>query len=192
MTKFKKSRTENRIAGHSVHYSNAGVSCFYDSDVLNSSFVHLMKFSAKNPAFAKRQNDITNSQNMDNPNKTIIEYYIFKNLPINHDFVKLTSMIVDLLDEEDRVVYYIPGNKLSSRVFFTLKKIIIAQRFDGEWGGDIHLPYEEINHLKIQRQNKLFFIKLDLMVTVQSIKFYIKKTEADSFKKLMWNMFKIR
>lgn len=129
---------------------------------------------------------------MENSNKTVIEYYISKNLPINHDLIKITNMIADLLDEDDRVVYYIPGNKLTSQVFFTLKKIIIAQRFDGEWGGDIHLPYEEINQLKIQRQNKFFFIKLALMVKLQSIIFYIKKSEADNFKKLMWNMFEIR
>lgn len=37
-------------------FAKAGVWCFYDNEVLNSSFVHLMKFSAENPAFAKRQN----------------------------------------------------------------------------------------------------------------------------------------
>src|SRR5690606_32444311 len=30
-------------------FAKAGVSCFYNSEVLNSSFVHLMKFSANNP-----------------------------------------------------------------------------------------------------------------------------------------------
>jgi len=30
-------------------FAKAGGSCFYESEVLNSSFVHLMKFSAKNP-----------------------------------------------------------------------------------------------------------------------------------------------
>lgn len=30
-------------------FAKAVVSCFYDSEVLNSSFVHLMKFSAENP-----------------------------------------------------------------------------------------------------------------------------------------------
>ena len=29
-------------------FAKAGVSCFYESEVLKSSFVHLMKFSAKN------------------------------------------------------------------------------------------------------------------------------------------------
>jgi hypothetical protein len=34
-------------------FAKAGVSCFYDSEVLNSSFVHLMKFSAKKPRLRK-------------------------------------------------------------------------------------------------------------------------------------------
>ena len=34
-------------------FSKAGVSCFNDSAVLNSSFVHLMKFGAKNPRLRK-------------------------------------------------------------------------------------------------------------------------------------------
>jgi len=43
---------------HNSRFAKAGVSCFYDSEVLNSSFVHLMKFSAENPRLrkaAKRQ-----------------------------------------------------------------------------------------------------------------------------------------
>jgi len=39
-------------AGNS-RFAKAGVSCFYESEVLNSSFVHLMKFSAKNPRLRK-------------------------------------------------------------------------------------------------------------------------------------------
>jgi len=34
-------------------FAKAGVSCFYESEVLNSSFVHLMKFSVKNPRLRK-------------------------------------------------------------------------------------------------------------------------------------------
>jgi hypothetical protein len=34
-------------------FAKAGVSCFYESEVLNSSFEHLMKFSAKNPRLRK-------------------------------------------------------------------------------------------------------------------------------------------
>ena len=43
---------------HNSRFAKAGVSCFYDSEVLNLSFVHLMKFSAENPRLrkaAKRQ-----------------------------------------------------------------------------------------------------------------------------------------
>ncbi|MBA4318291.1 MAG: hypothetical protein C0412_07810 [Flavobacterium sp.] len=43
----KEARTANS------RFAKAGVSCFYDSEVLNSSFVHLMKFSAKNPRLRK-------------------------------------------------------------------------------------------------------------------------------------------
>jgi hypothetical protein len=41
-------RTNNKAADNS-RFAKAGVWCFYDSEVLNSSFVHLMKFSAENP-----------------------------------------------------------------------------------------------------------------------------------------------
>jgi len=34
-------------------FAIGGVSCFYESEVLNSSFVLLMKFSAKNPRLRK-------------------------------------------------------------------------------------------------------------------------------------------
>ena len=38
---------------HNSRFAKAGVSCFYDSEVLNSSFVLLMKFSAENPRLRK-------------------------------------------------------------------------------------------------------------------------------------------
>jgi len=44
---IKESRTANS------RFAKAGVSCFYESAVLNSSFLHLMKFSAKNPRLRK-------------------------------------------------------------------------------------------------------------------------------------------
>lgn len=47
MTRQKESTTANS------RFAKAGVSCFYDSEVLNSSFVHLMKFSAENPRLRK-------------------------------------------------------------------------------------------------------------------------------------------
>jgi hypothetical protein len=48
----QKSRTHNNT------YTQVGVQCIYESEVLNPSFVLLMKFSAKNPHLrvaAKRQ-----------------------------------------------------------------------------------------------------------------------------------------
>jgi len=44
--------TRNKPAANS-RFAKAGVLCFYDSEVLNSIFVHLMKFSAKNPRLRK-------------------------------------------------------------------------------------------------------------------------------------------
>ena len=37
-------------------FAKAGVSCFYDSEVLNSNFVHLMKFCAEIPRLRKAAN----------------------------------------------------------------------------------------------------------------------------------------
>ena len=51
MTKILKSEKEARTANS--RFAKAGVSCFYDSEVLNSSFVHLMKLSAENPRLRK-------------------------------------------------------------------------------------------------------------------------------------------
>jgi|1048.fasta_scaffold52950_2 hypothetical protein len=41
---------------HNSRFAKAGVKCFYDSEVLNSSFVHLMKFSAEKPRLRKAAN----------------------------------------------------------------------------------------------------------------------------------------
>jgi hypothetical protein len=43
-------------------FAKAGVSCFYDSEVLNSSFVLLMKFSAVNPPLRKAAKRYTRCQ----------------------------------------------------------------------------------------------------------------------------------
>ena len=51
MTANNHDRKEGRT--HNSRFAKAGVSCFYDSEVLNSSFVHLMKFSAENPRLRK-------------------------------------------------------------------------------------------------------------------------------------------
>ena len=38
---------------HNSRFAKAGVLCFYESEVLNSSLVHLITFSAKNPRLRK-------------------------------------------------------------------------------------------------------------------------------------------
>ena len=48
MKKYRTPATNSRFA-------KAGVSCFYDSEALNSSFVLLMKFSAENPRLRKAE-----------------------------------------------------------------------------------------------------------------------------------------
>jgi hypothetical protein len=45
--------TTERKTPYNSRFAKAGVSYFYDSEVLNSSFVHLMKFSAENPRLRK-------------------------------------------------------------------------------------------------------------------------------------------
>lgn len=42
-----------RTTGYNSRFAKAGGVCFYDSEVQNSSFVHLMKFSAENPRLRK-------------------------------------------------------------------------------------------------------------------------------------------
>jgi len=46
----------NRITVHNSRFAKAGVSCFYDSEVLNPSLMHLMKFSAEKPRLRKAAN----------------------------------------------------------------------------------------------------------------------------------------
>ena len=50
MDNEEKQRTANS------RFAKAGVSCFYESEVLNLSFVLLMKFRAKNPRLRKAAN----------------------------------------------------------------------------------------------------------------------------------------
>jgi hypothetical protein len=46
-------RTKKEQRRHNSRFAKAGVWCFYDSEVLNSSFVYLMKFTAENPRLRK-------------------------------------------------------------------------------------------------------------------------------------------
>jgi len=71
--------TDDRIEGRpdNSRFAKAGVSCFYDSEVLNSSFVRLIKFSAKNPHLRKAAKRYANIR----PKKET-KVKIFKNLEI--------------------------------------------------------------------------------------------------------------
>jgi hypothetical protein len=46
-------QTTKIMAATNSRFAKAGVSCFYDSKVLNSSFAHLLNFSAENPRLRK-------------------------------------------------------------------------------------------------------------------------------------------
>ena len=52
MTNDIEQEQKQSPAGNS-RFAKAGVSCFYESEVLNPNFVHLMKFSAENPRLRK-------------------------------------------------------------------------------------------------------------------------------------------
>jgi hypothetical protein len=45
--------TKDKTPAGNSRFAKAGVTCFYDSEVLNSSFVHLLKLSAENPRLRK-------------------------------------------------------------------------------------------------------------------------------------------
>jgi hypothetical protein len=48
-----KTYIKSRMPATNSRFAKARVSCFYESEVLNSSFVHLIKFSAENPRLRK-------------------------------------------------------------------------------------------------------------------------------------------
>lgn len=50
---------EQEKTPYNSRFAKAGVWCFYDIEVPNSSFVHLMKFSAKSPRLRKAANRYT-------------------------------------------------------------------------------------------------------------------------------------
>ncbi|MCO6173477.1 hypothetical protein NHF50_00305 [Flavobacterium sp. NRK F10] len=52
-TTDRQTDEEKEALGGNSRFAKAGVSCFYDSEVQNLSFVHLMKFSAEKPRLRK-------------------------------------------------------------------------------------------------------------------------------------------
>lgn len=55
---FLTDNRKNEQPTANSRFAKAEVSCFYDSETLNSSFVHLRKFVLKISAFAKWQNTV--------------------------------------------------------------------------------------------------------------------------------------
>jgi hypothetical protein len=53
LTLYQKNLLDERKTGANSRFAKAGVSCFYDNKLLNSSLVHLMKFSAEKPRLRK-------------------------------------------------------------------------------------------------------------------------------------------
>jgi hypothetical protein len=58
VTILEKNKTYGQKEGRpdNSHFAKAGVSCFYESEVLNPNFVLPMKFSAEKPAH--RQSEV--------------------------------------------------------------------------------------------------------------------------------------
>lgn len=56
--------TTIRRASVNSGFAKAGVACFYESEVLNSSFVHLIKFRAENPRLRQARERCTQLQEL--------------------------------------------------------------------------------------------------------------------------------
>ena len=54
--KLFQSGQDKKKRPHNSRFAKAGGACFYDSEVQNSSFVHLIKFIAENPRLRKAAN----------------------------------------------------------------------------------------------------------------------------------------
>jgi len=59
------------IIATNSRFAKAGVSCFYESEVLNSSIVHLMKYSAENPRLRKAAKHYRQGWKTPTDNKTV-------------------------------------------------------------------------------------------------------------------------
>jgi hypothetical protein len=134
--------------------------------------------------------------------KHILEFFIENYLQDIKDYSEFTKELKLLrtisgkkyLDDDDKVIYEIPQRGLMTNLLiFTTKKLIIGNR--GNWDDDLHFDYKNLISFKIT-QNKLFFRKLDLLVTPMYdrdwgggfCEFYVNKNYADSYKALHCNI----
>ena len=123
--------------------------------------------------------------------KHILEVFVKNNLQDNNDYSEFTNELKSMknssgekyLDDDDKVIYRVPKRGLMTNLLiFTTKKLIVGNR--GNWDNDLHFYYENfITHKIIQ--NKLFFMKLDLLVKPSyDCEFYVNKKYAKSYKAL--------
>jgi len=66
--------TEIESRPHNSRFAKAGGSWFYASEVLNSSFVHLIKFSAENPRLRKAAKRYVSGNERPETTKTISKW----------------------------------------------------------------------------------------------------------------------
>tara|TARA_B100000780_G_scaffold144282_1_gene100892 strand:- start:681 stop:1133 length:453 start_codon:yes stop_codon:yes gene_type:complete len=127
--------------------------------------------------------------------KHILEVFVKNNLQDNNDYSEFTNELKSMknssgekyLDDDDKVIYRVPKRGLMTNLLiFTTKKLIVGNR--GNWDNDLHFYYENfITHKIIQ--NKLFFMKLDLLVKPSyDCEFYVNKKYAKSYKELHCNI----
>jgi hypothetical protein len=134
--------------------------------------------------------------------KHILEVFVENNLQDNKDYNEFTKELKSMknhngekyLDDDDKVIYRIPKRGLMTNLLmFTTKKLIVGNR--GNWDDDLHFYYENFLTHKII-QNKIFFIKLDLLVKPlydkdlggSPYEFYVNKKYAKSYKELHCNI----
>ena len=127
--------------------------------------------------------------------KHILEVFVKNILQDNNDYSEFTNELKSMknssgekyLDDDDKVIYRVPKRGLMTNLLiFTTKKLIVGNR--GNWDNDLHFYYENfITHKIIQ--NKLFFMKLDLLVKPSyDCEFYVNKKYAKSYKELHCNI----
>lgn len=127
--------------------------------------------------------------------KHILEVFVKNNLQDNNDYSEFTNELKSMknssgekyLDDDDKLIYRVPKRGLMTNLLiFTTKKLIVGNR--GNWDNDLHFYYENfITHKIIQ--NKLFFMKLDLLVKPSyDCEFYVNKKYAKSYKELHCNI----
>lgn len=114
-----------------------------------------------------------------------LETTIINGFQSDYDLETANKKLSSCLNDDEKVLYYIPGSKMTHEFFFTTEKLVIGERMPNEWGkgkgGDILLTYDKLDLLEIQSQKRVFFIKLDLHVKFGPIDLFVKKRYSEVF-----------